>query len=116
MIDVRPMRYLFLFGTIALLALGQVLFKLSAGRTSANKWEFLVSSPFLAALVVYGLATLLWVFTLRFWPLTIAYAAQALTIVIVIAIGTGVFGEVLSTVQYCGIAIILAGLVVLAVG
>jgi multidrug transporter EmrE-like cation transporter len=100
----------------ALLALGQVLFKLSAGRTSVNKWDFLFSSPFLAALVVYGLATLLWVFTLRVWPLTIAYAAQALTIVIVITIGIVVFGEVLSVVQYFGVAIILAGLAVLAVG
>jgi drug/metabolite transporter (DMT)-like permease len=70
----------------------------------------------LAALVTYGIATLLWIFTLRFWPLTIAYAAQALSIVVVISLGVAVFGEALSTIQYCGIAIILTGLIVLSVG
>jgi multidrug transporter EmrE-like cation transporter len=110
------MKYLFLFGTIALLALGQVLFKLSAGHVPSSRWAFLFSSPFLAALVTYAIATLLWVFTLRLWPLTVAYAAQALTIAIVLMIGVLAFGETLTKVQFTGAAIILAGLVVLASG
>jgi len=76
----------------------------------------LVTPTLLSALVVYALATLLWIFTLRQWPLTIAYAAQALTIVIVPAAGVAIFGETMSTLQYLGAAIILAGLAVLAVG
>lgn len=110
------MKYIFLLGTICLLALGQVLFKLSAGYTTANRWSFLLSPPFLAALVTYGIATLLWVFTLRFWPLTVAYAAQAITIAIVILIGVTFFQETLSVMQCLGVAIILIGLVVLAAG
>ncbi|WP_157934047.1 SMR family transporter [Microvirga ossetica] len=110
------MRYLFLLGTIALLAAGQVLFKLSAGRATLNKWDFLLSPPFIIALFTYGVATLLWVFTLKVWPLTIAYAAQAITIVIVITIGVVVFKESLSTVQYLGVGVIIFGLAILASG
>jgi drug/metabolite transporter (DMT)-like permease len=61
-------------------------------------------------------ATLLWVVTLGLWPLTVACAAQALTIAIVLTIGVLAFGESMTTMQYIGAAIILAGLAVLATG
>jgi drug/metabolite transporter (DMT)-like permease len=110
------MKYIMLYGTIALIALGQILFKVSSGHASAGKWTFLFSPTFIAALVIYAFATLLWIFTLRLWPLTVAYAAQALTIVLVLGAGVIIFGETMSSVQYLGAAIILAGMAVLAVG
>ncbi|MBM1173047.1 SMR family transporter [Microvirga arabica] len=110
------MKYIFLLSTIVLLAVGQILFKLSAGHAPSSRWAFLLSPPFLAALVTYAAATLLWVFTLRFWPLSVAYAAQALTIAIVLTISVLIFGETLTQMQCIGAAIILAGLIVLALG
>src|SRR3712207_7795026 len=42
----------------------------------SSRWAFLFSPAFLAALVTYAVATLLWVFTLRAWPLTVAYRSE----------------------------------------
>jgi multidrug transporter EmrE-like cation transporter len=110
------MRYVFLFGTIAVMAAGQILFKLTAAADPDSTWSFLFSPTFILAVCMYGLAAFAWVFVLRAWPLTVAYPAQALAIAIVLGIGFFGFGEVLSTVQLVGIAAILAGLVLLVAG
>jgi drug/metabolite transporter (DMT)-like permease len=112
----RHMQYLLLFTTTALLALGQVLFKMTAGDNPSDTWAFLFSPIFLAALVVYGIATLCWILTLRQVPLTAAYPMQALAIVIVLFIGVLVFKEKLSIVQWVGAAAILGGVITLALG
>lgn len=110
------MQYLLLFATTGLLALGQVLFKVTAGHDPSDTWAFLFSPIFLAALVVYGVATLCWILALRQFPLTVAYPMQALAIVIVLIIGVMVFKENLRPLQWAGAAAILAGLVTLALG
>lgn len=109
-------QYLLLFGTTGLLALGQVLFKLSADHEPAHPWAFLFSPIFIAALAIYGLATLMWIFALRHFPITVAYPMQALAIVIVLVIGGVFFGERLSIVQWMGIGAIILGTAALAMG
>lgn len=110
------MQYLLLFGTTGLIALGQVLFKLSAGHQPANPWAFLLSPIFVAAVAMYGLATLSWIFVLRQLPISAAYPMQALAIVIVLVVGVVFFGERLSLVQWLGIGAIVLGTVALAMG
>ena len=110
------MQYLLLFGTTGLLALGQVLFKLSAGHDPAHPWAFLFSPIFVAAVAIYGLATVTWIFALRQFPIAVAYPMQALAIVIVLMIGVLFFRESLGPVQWAGVGAILVGMVALAAG
>lgn len=110
------MQYLLLFGTTGLLALGQVLFKLSAGDDPAHPWAFLFSPIFVAAVAIYGVATLMWIFALRQFPISAAYPMQALAIVIVLVIGVVFFRESLNIVQWMGIGAIVVGTLALAMG
>lgn len=110
------MQYLLLFGTTGLLALGQVLFKLSANHHPSDAWAFLFSPIFIAALAVYGIATLSWIFALRQFPISVAYPMQALAIVIVLVIGVVIFRETLNAVQWVGTGAIVIGTLALAFG
>ena len=105
------MRYILLFATIFALAAGQVLFKIAA--TGQDKWTFLIAPSFLSALILYAGATLLWIFTLRLWPITAVYPATALSIVLVMVAGIVLFGERPNTQQWVGVGIIVTGLLVL---
>ncbi|WP_114948343.1 EamA family transporter [Microvirga calopogonii] len=111
--DEATMRYLLLFGTVAALAVGQILFKLASRNLNGGAWGFLFSPVFILALAVYGVATLAWIFALRQWPLTIAYPANALAIVIVLVCGVLFFGESLNQLQILGLVAILGGLALL---
>lgn len=110
------MQYLLLFGTTGLLALGQVLFKLSANHEPGQAWAFLFSPIFIAAITIYGVATLSWIFALRQFPISVAYPMQALAIVVVLMISVVFFRESLSVVQWGGIGAILIGMLALAMG
>jgi multidrug transporter EmrE-like cation transporter len=110
------MKYALLFGTIAALALGQVLFKLAVRTSIYGSWAFLTSPVFIIALIVYAGATLSWMFVLKEFPITVAYPATALAIVLVLLAGVVMFGEPLRAVQGLGAAAILVGLMLLALG
>jgi len=94
------------------LSVGQVLFKLSAralegsgsllARVLFNKYLF-------AALVVYGLATALWVALLRQVPLSVAYPFVALAFFLVPLMGHWVLGEPLRWQTLVGAGVIFAG-------
>jgi multidrug transporter EmrE-like cation transporter len=105
------MRYALLFGTTALMASGQILFKLAAA--TPGRWAFLVSLPFLGALCVYSITTVTWVLTLRQWPIGTAYPAQAVAIVLVTLAGIVLFGERPSLQHWVGVSVIMIGLIVL---
>jgi multidrug transporter EmrE-like cation transporter len=111
------MRYILLFGTVASLALGQLLFKVATkAAPPENPWGFLFAPAFVAALVVYAWSTLAWMFVLRQWPLTVAYPAVALAIVLVLAAGSILFGEQMTILQLAGAGTIIVGLIMLALG
>jgi undecaprenyl phosphate-alpha-L-ara4N flippase subunit ArnE len=110
------MKYALLFGTIAALALGQVMFKLAVRTSIYDPWAFLSSPLFILALMVYAGATLSWMLVLREFPITVAYPATALAIVLVLLAGAVIFGETLRAVQGIGAAAILVGLMLLAFG
>ena len=102
---------------VLLISLGQLLFK-----TAAMQWKVdglsmatvagLFSPVMIAALVIYALATLLWVYVLRTAPLSSAYSIFALAFLIVPLLAWLVFGERLSANVLVGGGIIIVGIVV----
>ena len=104
---------------VALIAVGQLLFKAAAGqwRVDAGPWialRTLASPAFVAALVIYGVATVLWVFALRTVPLGTAFPLYALTFLLVPALDHLVFGAPLPANALVGGAVIIAGVAIIA--
>ena len=105
---------LLVLACVALIGGGQLLFKAAAGqwRLDAGAWiavRSLLSAAFVAALIIYGLATLLWVYALRTVPLGAAFPLYALTFLIVPLLAHFVAGEPLSTNTVIGGLVIIAG-------
>ena len=113
-----PLRGLLLaLGCVALLAVGQLLFKSAAQQWRVEGWSLatvssLVSAPLVAAVALYALATVLWVLTLRMVPLTTAYPLYALTFVIVPVLAHYFADEPLSPRSMIGAAVIVAGVLI----
>lgn len=94
------------------LSIGQVLFKLAARAIdgAAPLWRQLALNPYLvAALVLYGLATALWVALLRQVPLHVAYPFVALAFFLVPVMAHLVLGEPLRWQTLAGAAVIFVG-------
>jgi len=102
------------------MALGQVLFKLAALRVPTDgvwqdKLARLVWIPyFWAALAVYVVLTVVWVYLLTFVPLSRAYAFAALAFVLVPLAAAGLFGETLTLSFLLGLLAVVVGLVLIA--
>ena len=106
-----------LAGFALILAVGQLLFKLTAERSPIIErfadLRHLLSDPMLwLALVLYGLATLLWVFLLQRVPLSYAYPFAALAFVLVPFGAAAFFGERLSGGVWVGTTLIVVGVCV----
>ena len=98
-----------------LIAAGQILFKRAAD--SEPPLRRLVDVVGLAgngyvwgALVIYGGATVYWIYLLQQMPLTRAYPFAALSFILVPALAWLVFGDVLTPRYMIGVALIVAGL------
>ena len=110
-----------LLATALSLGAGQVLFKLAA--TSLQPGGGLLDiaasavNPYMGvALVVYGLATGLWVYVLRDLPLSVAYPFVALSFAVVPVLGWLLLGETLSARYFVGLCLIVAGIGVMTAG
>jgi drug/metabolite transporter (DMT)-like permease len=99
---------------------GQVLFKLAAmrmpvaGPTTVQLTALLQNHMFGAALVLYAVLAVLWVWILSFTPLSRAYAFVALAFAITPLAGAVLFGELISLRLVIGIVLIAGGLVCVA--
>jgi drug/metabolite transporter (DMT)-like permease len=102
--------------TPALIALGQILFKLAsanAGAADAAGLMALARNPYLiTALAIYGIGTILWIYVLKAVPLNVAYPFMALSFCFVPALAWLTIGEAMAWRQAAGLALIVAGLVV----
>jgi len=106
---------------VGLMACGQILFKIAAGRLGGGA-DLAPSSliraaldPFLlTGIALYGLTTLLWVVVLRDTALSKAYPFVALTLVLVPLTGIIVFDEPFSLPLLLGGLLILAGVLVIS--
>jgi len=98
------------------LSVGQVLFKY-AGNAIAGKpvreipTVLLFSGHFWAALVVYGVSTLFWVWALSRVPLSQAYAFVGLSFILVPLFAMLFHGETMSIQVLLGSVLVAAGVV-----
>ena len=98
---------------VAGISVGQILFKLAARQGSPLEGlTAMVNGWMLAALILYGAATLLWVYVLRSTPLAIAYPLFALAFVLVPVLSFFFLNEPLRFSSFAGGALIMLGVVV----
>ena len=109
------MRYVYLFGTIGFMAVGQVLFKFLAMRGGGVS-KMLLSPAFVGTSAIYAAAAIMWILALREFPLTVAYPAQSLAIVAVVLAGSVFFHETLTPLHLLGVGAIVGGLVMIGLG
>jgi drug/metabolite transporter (DMT)-like permease len=98
-----------------MLAIGQLLFKRSgmeiAGKTPAQAASALVALPaFWLSLMLYGVATLLWIVVLSRASLARSYPWVVLPVVLVPLLATRIYHEELPARFWLGLAILLCGL------
>jgi len=104
---------------VTLLSAGQLLFKKAAQSTGIisglGDIRLLVTNHWLwLALVLYGIATILWVSILQRVPLSTAVLFNALCFVLVPLAAAIFFGENVGSRHVFGIALIVSGLLVVA--
>jgi undecaprenyl phosphate-alpha-L-ara4N flippase subunit ArnE len=103
-----------LVGTPLLIASGQVLFKLTsatAGELSVrNLFALFLNPVLLAALLLYGLGTIVWIYVLKAVPLTVAYSFMGLTFCFVPLMAQVFLGEALTVRYVIGAVFIVAGM------
>ena len=102
---------------VLLLAIGQILFKSAAGQWRVDGWTWATARSFLSptmvvALVIYAVATVLWVYVLRSAPLVLAYPLFSLAFIVTPIFAHFALGEPLGLRTLVGGAIIIAGVVV----
>jgi drug/metabolite transporter (DMT)-like permease len=105
---------------VALLAIGQLLFKVAAMQWRVDGWTLasvrsFLSGSMLVALFIYAIATILWVYVLRSAPLSIAYPLFSLAFIVTPLAAYLFLGEPLSWRIVGGGIVILVG-VLIAVG
>ena len=104
--------------TAFFMACGQMLFKFGAENWSGNSiaewfWSFL-SNPFLmAAIFLYSLTIVIWIFVLRTLPLSIAYPLTALSYVIVPVLSYFFIHEKITLQTAIGGLFIILGIIVI---
>ena len=99
---------LLLTGSAFSAAAGQILIKLGASGRQAL-WDF-VNPQILGGLLLYGLATAIWIWVLASEKLVSVYAFTALTFVLVYLAGALILHETLQASAMAGVLLVLGGL------
>lgn len=110
-----PTIWALLLATPLMIAIGQVLFKLTSEKlvTTGGSFHTALFNPvFILALVIYGSATLLWIYVLKKIPLAYAYSFMALTFVLVPLMAALWLGETLTLRYALGAVFIIIGLLI----
>ena len=102
---------------VALLAAGQMLFKIAATQWRIDGWTWatvrgFLSPALLVALALYAVATILWVFILRTVPLSLAFSVYALVFLLIPVSAHFILHESLTLKTLVGAAIIVLGVIV----
>ncbi len=108
--QLRPLMFIVL--TVLGLSVGQILFKLAARDMREDEplvQQVLLNTWLYVALVVYGLATIVWIALLRQVPLQLAYPFVALAFFFVPILAHWILDETLRWQSFAGAALILAG-------
>lgn len=116
--------FVLVFISVSISALAQTAFKIGVSRVPITPdmgvlqkaAGFLLSSYVIGGLVLYGIGTVLWLFALKQLDLSLAYPFVAMSFVMVMLSGMILLGEPFQTSRVVGIALIIAGLLVMARG
>jgi drug/metabolite transporter (DMT)-like permease len=101
--------------SVVLNAGGQVLFKAAqSGPANGALAAIFLRPETWAGFVLYGLSSLIWLWVLSRAQLSLAYPILALSFPIVVALSAIFFGESVSAAHWSGVAIIIAGVALLA--
>jgi drug/metabolite transporter (DMT)-like permease len=101
--------------TVAALSAGQMLFKMAATSmefSSAGFVDSLLNTKLIVALIVYFVATIMWLIVLKVTPLRIAYPFVSLAFIVVPILAHYVLGESINWNTFAGAALIGAGVLV----
>ena len=107
---------LLLSATLLLLSFGQILFKWTSGGLSLRDPRTLLSPSLIAALAVYGIATVMWILVLKRMPLSLAFPFYGLTFLLVPILAHYLLGEKIGYQTLVGGAIIMLGVFVTSWG
>lgn len=110
-----PLMWGLLIFTPAIIALGQVVFKISADKVAASGAPFhmvVIDPYFLVGVAMYGGATVMWMYVLRTAPLSFAYSFMALAYLMVPIFSWFWLGETLSLKYFIGTLVIIAGILI----
>ena len=98
--------------TIAMLSIGQVLFKNASSHLVISQPNTWLSVPLVAALAIYGLATVTWLVVLSRVPLSFAFPFYGLSFLLVPVAAAAFLGEPLRWQTLVGGLVILVGIAV----
>ena len=111
------MYWLALGAAISTSLVGQILLKYGASHSVEAEGNFidqLFRIPTMVGLVFYGGAALLYIIALRKIPMSVALPCTAASYVVIAIIGWAVFGESMGAHKIGAIALIAAGVALLA--
>lgn len=104
------MIYIFFAVNIIFLAIGQMLWKIGISKIEEFNIINIALNPYIiSGIVLYGLATLLWLYILSKEELSLVYPLQSITYVLGTLIAIFVFKENVSVLRWIGIATIIFG-------
>ncbi len=109
--------YALLLLNIVLLVAGQTVWKIGLDRLGGlhlhNVLQVFFSPWILSGVLLYGLATVLWLAVLSRLPLSAAYPLQSLAYVFALLLAWLLLGEVIPPNRWIGAGIILVGICVI---
>lgn len=111
------MIYIFLAVNIIFLATGQMLWKIGISKIEEFNIINIALNPYIiSGIVLYGLATLLWLYILGKAELSLVYPLQSITYVLGTLIAIFIFHENVSLLRWLGVVTIVAGAIFVARG
>lgn len=102
--------------TVMLLSIGQVLFKIASLKIETSGrgvvLALLINPAFIAAMIIYSIATIMWILLLRSAPLNQIYPFAAFAFVMVPIMAHIILGEQLGWGTFFGAGLIISGVYV----
>jgi drug/metabolite transporter (DMT)-like permease len=112
------MNYILLLLNIILLVSGQLLWK--TGVSTIDNWSLktfvlIAKSPYImSGLLLYGIATIIWLYVISKIPFSIAYPFQSLSYAMGVVVAYFIFKENIDLSQWIGVLVIIVGVYLIA--
>lgn len=111
---------LLLLVQILMLVTGQIVWKVGVNKigtlSMSNIWLLATSVYFWLGLIIYGVATVLWLVILSRANLSTVYPLQSMAYVLGVVGGIIIFGDKVSYCGWIGLVLIIAGVILTSSG